>query len=334
MPRLNEAQRNNAIGRLQCGVSFSAVARNFNVAPSTITRLWYRYQRQGSTRDLPRSGRPRVTTRAQDRYIRLRHLRDRITTATSTAHAVPGMHRISAQTIRNRLREGGLRARRPLRGVVLTARHRHQRRQWCQTHRVWNRLRWRRVWFSDESRFVLHHAEGRTRVYRRRERFAPCCIREVNRFGGGSVMMWAAISHSGRSQLVHVEGNLNARRYCDQILEPHILPIMQDPTQCFQHDNARPHSARLTAAYLQANDIDVLPWPSRSPDLNPIEHLWDELDRRVRRQQNQPQSLQQLRRALQEEWNNIPQALVQNLVASMGRRCQAVLDAKGGHTQY
>ena len=72
MPRLNEAQRNNAIGRLQAGEARSAVARAFNVSPSTITRLWDRYQQNGSTRDRPRTGRPRVTTTVQDRRLRQR----------------------------------------------------------------------------------------------------------------------------------------------------------------------------------------------------------------------------------------------------------------------
>jgi transposase-like protein len=82
--RLNEAQRSNAIGRLEASESQTAVARIFNVSQSTIFRLWDRYQQTGSTRDLPRLGRPRVTTAAQDRYIQLRHLRERFTTATST----------------------------------------------------------------------------------------------------------------------------------------------------------------------------------------------------------------------------------------------------------
>jgi transposase len=78
----------------------------------------------------------------------------------------------------------------------------------------------------------------------------------------------------------------------------------------------------------------VLPWPSKSPDFNPIEHLWDALDRRVRQRQPQPQSLQQLVNALQDEWKNIPQQAIRTLISSMSRRCHAVIDSRGGHTRY
>ena len=335
MPRLSEAQRNNIIGRLQAGESQQTVANVLNVSQSTISRLWNRFQQQGSTRDRPRSGRPRVTSQAQDRFIRLRHLRQRFQTAASTASVIPGLRRISEQTVRNRLREAGIRARRPVRGVVLTAQHRQNRVQWSQTHRVWPLQRWRNVWFSDESRFLLQRADGRARVYRRRnERFAANCVQQVDRFGGGSVMVWGAISHTGKSALVHVQGTMTAQIYRDHILRPHVLPLMQRNGAIFQHDNARPHTARLTNVFLQGNNIQVLPWPSKSPDLNPIEHLWDELDRRVRQRQPQPQTLQQLAQALQAEWNNIPMQTIRHLVSSMGSRCQAVIAARGGHTRY
>jgi hypothetical protein len=188
-----------------------------------------------------------VTTPAQDRHIRLRHLRDRFTTATSTAAAIPGQRRISDQTVRNRLREAGIRARRPVKAVVLTRRHHQFRLQWVWTHTVWPQQRWRTVWFSDESRFQLKRSDGRASVYRRRnERFANNCIQEVDRFGGGSVMMWATISHTGKTALVHIPRNLTAQRYCDEILQSHALPLMQQNGARFQHDIARPRTARIT----------------------------------------------------------------------------------------
>ena len=75
----------------------------------------------------------------------------------------------------------------------------------------------------------------------------------------------------------------------------------------FQHDNATSHTARDTVKFLITNNIDFIDdWPVKSPDLNPIEHAWNILDRRVRRRPNPPAKVNELRQALIQEWNNIP----------------------------
>jgi hypothetical protein len=76
-------------------------------------------------------------------------------------------------------------------------------------------------------------------------------------------------------------------RFYGQQLPRSLLPI--DVTQ-FQQDNARPHSARLTTAFLRQQGINTLPWPAFSSDLSPIEHLWDQLGRAVRQGHPQPQT--------------------------------------------
>ena len=82
---------------------------------------------------------------------------------------------------------------------------------------------------------------------------------------------------------MHVNGNLTAQRYCDEILQQYVVPIMQNNGRMFQHDNARPQTAQITTAYLQNNNIPALSWPSKSPNFNAIKHLWNQLDRRVRK---------------------------------------------------
>jgi hypothetical protein len=147
--------------------------------------------------------------------------------ARETASNVPVLRRISAQTVRNRLRENNLRARRPYFGAVLRRRHRLARIRWCNRVEGWDLQNLRRVWFSDESRFMLQKRNGRTCVYRRRnDRFARKCVLEVDNFGGESVMIWGAISYARKTQLVHIPGNLSAARYRDEVLTPHILPAM------------------------------------------------------------------------------------------------------------
>ena len=270
MPLLRAAARENAIGRLQAGQRQADVAHALNVSQSTISRLW----QSGSTADAPRSGRPWATTPAQDRFIRLRHLCNRFLSAQSTVQALPGNQRISRQTVRNRIHGAGLRASRPYQGNVLTRRHRQARMLWANQHQAWTlRNHWRHVWFSDESRFLLQRHGRRRRVYRRRgERYAAPCVDEAPPHGGGGVTVWGAISNTGRSQLVPVQGNLTAAQYIQDILQPHVLPLMGTLGAVFQQDNARPHTARITVAYFNNQNIRTLPWPSLSPDLSPIEH--------------------------------------------------------------
>ncbi|KAJ4440813.1 hypothetical protein ANN_10659 [Periplaneta americana] len=86
--------------------------------------------------------------------------------------------------------------------------------------------------------------------------------------------------------------------------------------------------------FLRENEIEVMEWPAISPDLNATEHLWDILDRKVRNPHQAPQTLQELGDALKEEWENIPQEEIQNLIGSMSRRCQAVSECCGRHTRY
>jgi transposase len=92
--------------------------------------------------------------------------------------------------------------------------------------------------------------------------------------------------------------------------------------------------ARVCENFLNQNHIHVLPWPALSPDMSLIEHLWDELGRRVRYRQNPPDTLQDLCDAPVHEWNSIPQAFIQRLIGSMRWRCEAVVAARDVHTRY
>ena len=137
MPKLDPATRNIAIGRLQAGESQNEVVRTLNVNQSNISRLWNRFQQTGSTNDRQRSGRPRISTLGQDRYIRVFHLRNRTVAASTTASGIPGLRRIISQTVHNRLPQHGIRPRRPYFGAVLTPLHRRERVRCCNRLREW-----------------------------------------------------------------------------------------------------------------------------------------------------------------------------------------------------
>ncbi|CAK1599699.1 unnamed protein product [Parnassius mnemosyne] len=157
-------------------------------------------------------------------------------------------------------------------------------------------------------------------------------------------MFWGGISVDGKTEPVCVsrtrggrgQGSLNAGRYITEILEEHVVPYAGYVGDGFMlmHDNARCHTAAIVRDYLQEVDIPVMHWPARSPDLNSIEYLWDDLKRRVRARDPAPTTLQELQDAVLEEWEQIPQEAVATLVRSMKDRMEAVIKARGGNTRF
>ncbi len=104
-------------------------------------------------------------------------------------------------------------------------------------------------------------------------------------------------------------------RYHDEILRPIVVPFIHDHHLVLQHDNAQPHVAKICTQFLEAENIPVLVWPAYSPDMSPIEHVWDALDRRIRQRVPVPANIQQLHTTIEEEWTNIPQATINNQCA-------------------
>ena len=212
MVRLSNLERARALGVLQGGQTVAEVAIRFNVSRSTIKHLRHRFRNTGDVKDRPRSGRPRVTTVRQDRYIETRAARARFITANQIENDVrnaarPAARLISHQTKRNRLHAAGLRARKPAKRPKMTAAHRAARLRWAREHVRWNRQQWANVMFSDESRFCLRKVDGRLRVWRRPgERFADVCVQEVTAFGGGSGMIWAGITATQGTPAVIIQG--------------------------------------------------------------------------------------------------------------------------------
>ena len=155
------------------------------------------------------------------------------------------------------------------------------------------------------------------------------------KYGGGSVMLWGCFSSKGPGNLVRVHGIMNALNYQD-ILNKNLMAsarkLKMGRHWVFQQDNDPKHVAKSTQKWFSSHKLKVLPWPSQSPDLNPIENLWGELKRRVH--ERGPRTLDDLERLCKEEWSKIPLSVFSNLVKCYRRRLSAVLLAKGGCTKY
>ncbi|GFY11255.1 transposable element Tcb2 transposase [Trichonephila clavipes] len=149
------------------------------------------------------------------------------------------------------------------------------------------------------------------------------------------VLVYGGISIDGRTDLYNIrDGPLTARRYRDEILRPIVIPYAAAIGDDFilMDDNCRPHRANLVEDFLFKERIVRMEWPECSPDMNPIEHVWDALGRRVAGRQPPPQTLQELERALLEEWDRIPHLVINSLIDSMPQRCSTLLAVRGNHT--
>lgn len=323
----------------ESGLSRRDVARALDLSVSTVQRTYSRFVETNSYHRRAGSGRPRCTNDIDDRFIISTALRDRYKTSVQIRNSLRDVRNknVSDDTVRRRLADQSLLSCRPAGVPLLTRRHRVARLNFAINHRDWTPEDWSNVLFSDESRFCLHSSDGRERVYRRRgERFADCTVKEKLSYNGGSVMVWAGISANAHTDLHFFHCNMNADVYVEDILHPYVIPFSHyiGENFLFMQDNARPHVAIRVLDFFREVRINRLEWPACSPDLNPIEHLWDNLGRKVRNHVPAPVSLEELRRILEQEWSVIRQADIRKLIFSMPNRMNEVIQARGGHTHY
>lgn len=337
---LDAAGAARAVALADAAFSHRRIGRMLGVPRTTIQDAIRRFRETGLYTRRPGQGRHRCTSARDDRFVVSKVLRNRFCTAVEARNQlfeVRGVS-VSERTVRRRLAEQNLLARRPAKAPKLEAHHRRARLQFAREHLRWTMEQWKNVLFSDESRIALNAPDGRQRVYRRRsERFAPCAIVETVGYQGGSIMVWGAISYEARTDLVVVSrGSMTAQRYVEEVLQDHVVPFAPFIGENFilMHDNARAHVAGQVNDYLDAVGIRRLPWPACSPDLNPIEHIWDNLKRRVRNRNPVPTTLRELTNAVLEEWHNIPQSDIQDVMDGMADRMREVIRARGGNTHY
>ncbi|GFX35506.1 transposable element Tc1 transposase [Trichonephila clavipes] len=287
--QLNEFEKGLMIGMKTADWMTRHVAGQADRSDCAVRNCWQQWTREGTHARKTGSGATRKTTRREDRRIVRQALVDH-TVTRSTIRADVGVA-IVPQIISRHLAEANLKYKRPFRALSLTPEHRQLRLQWCQARSMWNVTDWQKVVFSDESRFVLRTDDNRVRVWR----------------------------HPGeRVQFPH----------CSSSRCPHSWTFAKwSPRAIFQQDKARPHTARVSQDFLR--HFQTLPCPARSPDLSPVERVWDQL----KRQMPSCHSVHDLEFAVQDLWAHLPQDNIRCLIKSMPDRVAACIAAGGGPTR-
>ncbi|GFU84971.1 transposable element Tcb2 transposase [Trichonephila clavipes] len=216
--------------------------------------------------------------------------------------------------------------------------HRTARLQWCREHHNWTEQDWACVLFSDESRFSLSSDCRRQLIWRESgTAYRLENIQEKDRYPICKIMVWAGIMINGRTRLhVVVNGTMTGQRYIDEVLLPHVRLFRGAAGDkfVFMDDNATCHRTLAVQDCLDSEGIQRLVWPARSPDLNPIENVWNALGRQVAGRNYPPTNKNTLIRALTEEWDKLPQQLLDNVVQSMVRRVECCITLHVGHIPY
>ena len=208
----------------------------------------------------------------------------------------------------------------------------------AQNHKNWTTDNWSRIIWSDESKFELFRTSGRVWIRRKAgEQLQDDCVVQTVPQGGGSIMVWGCMMRNRIGHIALVNDWLNTEKYIC-ILENVLVPTIYEfelghGDITLMHDSAPAHQAKSVQKWLQHHGSSSLsPWPAQSPDLNPIEYIWDYLVRVVLQQL--PHNTSELWKCLKTAWNNVSQERTQTLVDSMITRVSNVIHARGGYTKY
>ena len=307
MPRKKEiplSLRDQAVGLFRAGKSNRQIATILNIHYSTIYYIIKKFRKTGSTTNITKTGRPKSLSFRSARHIKSNVKKHRTTCLRGITEIFNTGKKfsVSEKTVSRCLHNQGFYARRPCKKPFISARNRRKRLDYYRNCRLWKINDWKKLIFSDESKFNLFTFDGRAKVWRQaHERYLPECTKKTIKGFGGSIMFWGCITYDRMGPFIEIRGNLNGQEYISQILDPFRgfwRKFKKNKTAVFMQDNAPCHTSKIVEKWFGSNKVRKILWPPQSPDQNPIESVWDILLRTIRNRKKQPTSLTELREAL------------------------------------
>jgi transposase len=338
MRSLSQTQQNNILSLIDSNHSVRHIASITHVHPSTISRLRSKHR---STLQKSSGGRPAKLSPSDIRHATYLIHSQKAENAVQVTKALCSIKKTSIHpcTVRRYLHKSGMKAVVKKKRPILSAKHRRARLDFALAHKDWTLEDWKKVIWSDETKINRLGSDGRKWAWKRPgEGLSDRLVEGTLKFGGGSLMMWGCMTWDGPGIATRIDGRMNGELYLS-ILEEELQESIRfyglEPTDIiFQQDNDPKHTCKRVKAWLEEQDFQTMDWPAQSPDLNPIEHLWSHLKRRLGEYQVPPSGMLELWGRVEMEWDRIPPSVCQELIKSMPKRIMAVIKAKGGYTKY
>ena len=200
---------------------------------------------------------------------------------------------------------------------LLSAKHCKAHLDFAYAHKDWTLEDWKLVIWSDETKINCLGSDGCKWVWKKSgERLSDRLVQGTVKFGGGSVMVWGCMTWEGVGYAAKIDGRMDGDLYL-QILKDEFQNSMRfyglNPSDViFQQDNDPKHTCRKVKEWLDGQEFRTMVWPAQSPDLNPIEHLWGYLKRRLAEYEHHTKGIEESWRRIEEEWNKIPADVCQD----------------------
>ena len=310
------------------------IASRAKVSRSLVQNISKKLKKDEHLGNRKGQGRKKITTEGEDRQLtRICKKNRRFSSRELASEWSDTIQKsVTPRTTRRRLFNSGLKSYTAKRKPFRNKRQLKIRKNWCLKYRAWSQNQWQNVVFSDESHFEVINRKNRAFVRRLpHEKNLPFNFQNRLKGGGGVISVWGCFSSAGPGCLLFYDGRLNAMRYVDTIsgtLPDYLREKFSNNEYFFQQDNAPCHKARFTTNWFSEQNIPLLDWPPTSPDLNPIENIWSEIDRKLQKIPIGSKTV--LQNSILDIWNNIDPTYCKKLIDSMPNRITKVLKVKGG----
>jgi transposase len=340
--KLSGIEKGRLTEKIDNGLSFRKAAAEFGITHQTVSRIYKAIKKNGTIQRKKGSGAPKKWSKREARIAKRLILNREASNAVEVQRILERDHKITlaVRTVREILRSTGLNGRAKIKKPLLTHRQKKLRLKYAKKYRLWTKEQWRKVMFSDESKISRFGSDGREYCWRKKnEQLSERTTMPTVKCGGGSIMVWGCFGYNGVGWATRITGTMNSELYKEVLTDEmknsieYCLPPEHQGDFIFQQDNAPCHKSKIITGWFEKEEITVIDHPPQSPDLNPIENLWQQIKAKLHKDAS-IKGVDDLWEKFENCWEQVDVEMCHKLIESMPDRLEAVIKAKGGHTKW